>query len=92
MFKQLIKQLSIYKRHLLVLRVLEKNEPAGILRLARLTRLKAHEVRYSLRVLQQSKYILPTTAGAKLSRKGKLFLKNVRPSISKLKKEVDKIK
>lgn len=57
-------ELDILKRHVHVLKVLQKNEPAGIIKLSELTKHPQHMVRYSLRILEQEGLIEPSPHGA----------------------------
>jgi predicted transcriptional regulator len=57
-------ELDILKRHVYVLKVLQKNEPAGIIKLSELTKYPQHMVRYSLRILEQEGLIEPSPHGA----------------------------
>jgi predicted transcriptional regulator len=57
-------ELDILKRHVHVLNVLQKNQPAGIIKLSELTKHPQHMVRYSLRILEQEGLIEPSPQGA----------------------------
>ncbi len=57
-------ELDILKRHIHVLKVLQQNEPAGIIKLSELTNHPQHMVRYSLRILEQEGLIEPSPQGA----------------------------
>ena len=57
-------ELDILKRHVKVLQVLKKNEPAGIIKLSELTSHPQHMVRYSLRTLEKDGIITPSPLGA----------------------------
>jgi len=57
-------ELDILKRHILVLKTLQENEPAGIIKLSELTKHPQHMVRYSLRILEQDGLIEPSPQGA----------------------------
>jgi predicted transcriptional regulator len=57
-------ELDILKRHVHVLKVLQENEPAGIIKLSELTNHPQHMVRYSLRILEQEGLIEPSPQGA----------------------------
>ena len=57
-------ELDILRRHILVLKTLEENEPAGIIKLSELTKHPQHMVRYSLRILEQDGLIEPSPQGA----------------------------
>ncbi len=57
-------ELDILKRHILILKTLKENEPAGIIKLSELTEHPQHMVRYSLRILEQDGLIEPSPQGA----------------------------
>ena len=57
-------ELDILKRHIHVLKVLQNNEPAGIIKLSELTGHPQHMIRYSLRILEQEGLIEPSPHGA----------------------------
>ena len=57
-------ELDILKRHVNVLKTLEKNQPMGIIKLSELTGYPQHMVRYSLRILEQDGLIEPSPQGA----------------------------
>lgn len=57
-------ELDILKRHILVLKVLQENQPMGIIKLSDLTGYPQHMVRYSLRILEQDGLIEPSSQGA----------------------------
>ncbi len=57
-------ELDILKRHVYVLKTLQKNQPMGIIKLSELTEYPQHMVRYSLRILEQDGLIEPSPQGA----------------------------
>ena len=57
-------ELGVLKRHINVLKVLQKNQPMGIIKLSELTNYPQHMVRYSLRILEQDGLIEPSPQGA----------------------------
>jgi predicted transcriptional regulator len=57
-------ELDILKRHIHVLKTLQKNQPMGIIKLSELTKYPQHMVRYSLRILEQDGLIEPSPQGA----------------------------
>ena len=57
-------ELDILKRHINILKTLQKNQPMGIIKLAELTHYPQHMVRYSLRILEQDGLIEPSPRGA----------------------------
>ncbi len=57
-------ELDILNRHIRVLKVLQENQPMGIIKLSELTKYPQHMVRYSLRILEQDGLIEPSPHGA----------------------------
>ena len=57
-------ELGVLNRHIHVLKVLQKNQPMGIIKLSELTNYPQHMVRYSLRILEQDGLIEPSPQGA----------------------------
>jgi predicted transcriptional regulator len=57
-------ELEILKRHIHMLKVLQENQPMGIIKLSELTKYPQHMVRYSLRILEQDGLIEPSAHGA----------------------------
>ena len=57
-------EIDILKRHIYVLKVLQNNQPMGIIKLSELTDYPQHMVRYSLRILEQDGLIEPSPRGA----------------------------
>ncbi|MEA2055711.1 MAG: hypothetical protein U9O49_02635 [Candidatus Thermoplasmatota archaeon] len=57
-------EIEILKRHVTILKTLQKNQPMGIIKLAELSKYPQHMVRYSLRILEQDGLIEPSPQGA----------------------------
>jgi len=77
-------ELEILKRHVDILKTLEKHQPMGIIKLSELTNYPQHMVRYSLRILEQEGLIEPSSHGA-------VTTDNARRTINILKKTLDHI-
>ncbi|MEM2924185.1 MAG: hypothetical protein QXJ68_00655 [Methanocellales archaeon] len=92
MFSKVENELKMLKRHLEVLRLVLKEEPIGILKLADETGLPKHKVRYSLRVLEHKGLIKPSQQGAVTTRKAKQFINDFYKKIESLEKEIEEIK
>ena len=54
-------ELELTERHLLVLKKVIEEAPIGILKLAEVTGMQNHKVRYSLRILEQANLIKPSS-------------------------------
>jgi predicted transcriptional regulator len=57
-------EVEMLDRHLRVLRLVIRNEPIGIVQMAKELSIPDHKVRYSLRVLEEEGLIEPTDQGA----------------------------
>ncbi|MDH7517619.1 MAG: winged helix-turn-helix transcriptional regulator [Candidatus Thermoplasmatota archaeon] len=57
-------EMEILKRHIHILKVLQENQPIGIIKISELTKYPQHMVRYSLRILEQDGIIEPSPHGA----------------------------
>ena len=57
-------EIDILKRHVNILKVLQKDQPMGIIKLSEITEYPQHMVRYSLRILEQDGIIEPSSKGA----------------------------
>jgi len=77
-------ELDILKRHIDVLKMLQKNQPMGIIKLSEVTKYPQHMVRYSLRILEQDGLIEPSPQGAVTTDK-------VGETIAYLRKTLDEI-
>lgn len=84
------KETMLLQRHVRIMKIL-KDGPVGIVRLSQLTGLPAHQVRYSLRILQQSGFLEPSTKGAILNAKGNAFFGSFEKEKHRLAKELNRI-
>lgn len=57
-------ELELLKRHIIVLKKVMDNGPIGIMKASMETGIPDHQVRYSLRVLEQQGLITPSKQGA----------------------------
>lgn len=64
MIERLEKEADMLERHLTVLRMVNDNEPIGIVKMSNETGYPHHKIRYSLRVLEEEELIEPTDQGA----------------------------
>ena len=96
--RNLKKGVDILKRHLEVFEKVADHGPVGILRLSRLTSLPNHQIRYSLRVLEDMGYIAPSSQGAiatitfiELSNHLKAELVGIACRLEQLKDDLEKV-
>lgn len=85
-------ELDILKRHIHVLKTLEKNQPMGIIKLSEITNYPQHMVRYSLRILEQDGLIEPSPHGAVITEKVSSTINLLKTTLNKISKMADEIK
>lgn len=85
-------ELEMLERHLLILKNVISEEPIGIMKLAEVTGLPKHKVRYSLRVLEHEGLIGPSMHGAVTTDETRQFVKTLGVRIDGLEKKVEEIK
>ncbi len=85
-------ELELLRRHLLVLRWVREKGPIGIMKLSVETGLPEHQVRYSLRVLEQNNLIEPSLQGAVSTRDTREILEKVREDIDELRDRITEVK
>ena len=84
-------ELDILKRHIKVLKVLEKNQPMGIIKLSELTNYPQHMVRYSLRILEQDGLIEPSPHGAVTTGEVNKTMTTLKSTLKKIRDTADEI-
>jgi len=84
-------ELDILRRHVHVLRVLQKNEPAGIIKLSELTKHPQHMVRYSLRILEQEGLIEPSPQGAITTKSIDTAMKTLTTKLKRMNETINSI-
>jgi predicted transcriptional regulator len=85
-------ELDLTERHLLVLKKVIEEAPIGILKLAEVTGMQNHKVRYSLRVLEQANLIKPSAQGAVPGGAVHTFLQEFERELEKINKKVYRIR
>jgi predicted transcriptional regulator len=85
-------ELDLTERHLLVLKKVLEEAPIGILKLAEVTGMQNHKVRYSLRVLEQAHLIKPSTQGAVPGEAVPKFLQEFEQELEKINEKVSRIR
>lgn len=83
-FEQAKNELELIERHIAVLTKVAESGPIGILKLAEITGMQPHKVRYSLRVLEQNSLIKPSQQGAVVGNKAFEFIKTTSESYDEL--------
>ena len=84
-------ELDILKRHVNILKVLQKDQPIGIIKLSEITNFPQHMVRYSLRILEQDGIIEPSSKGAITTEKVPQTLKDLKNSLNNISNSVNKL-
>lgn len=74
MLDQLEQEVDLIRRHMQILGLVAEKEPIGIVRLSNESGYPHHKVRYSLRTLEESGYLEPTSQGAVPTADGRSFL------------------
>ena len=85
-------ELDILKRHVQVLKTLQKKQPIGIIKLSELTGYPQHMVRYSLRILEQDGLIEPSPKGAVTTDRVEETLKTLKNTLNKISKTSEELK
>ncbi len=91
MLSNLINEVELLKRHVLILKLVMKNEPIGILKLSELSGIPQHKVRYSLRVLEQRGVIKPSSKGAVSTKKTTKALEALPGELRNISKKLNEI-
>jgi predicted transcriptional regulator len=84
-------ELDILKRHVNILKVLQKDQPMGIIKLSEITEYPQHMVRYSLRILEQDGIIEPSSKGAITTDKVPQTLIELKESLKYISESVDRL-
>ena len=84
-------ELDILKRHVNILKKLQKDQPMGIIKLSEITEYPQHMVRYSLRILEQDGIIEPSSKGAITTEKVPDTLKQLKFSLKSILSSVDEL-
>lgn len=66
-FKEIVYDLETVRRHIAIIKALLKEQPAGIIKMAKETHIPEHKIRYSLRILEKEGVITPSREGAMLT-------------------------
>ncbi|AKA48156.1 ribosomal protein [uncultured archaeon] len=66
-FKEIVYDLETVKRHIAIIKTLLREQPAGIIKMAKETNIPEHKIRYSLRILEKEGVISPSREGAILT-------------------------
>ena len=84
--------LDLLTRHVALLKAVEEHQPIGIIRLATLLGYKQHQVRYTLRILEQEGLVWPSQEGAVTTAKAKQFHEELRDVLNEMKETVESLR
>ena len=75
-------------RHIAILKLVITHQSIGIIKLSEFSGFRQHQVRYSLRVLENHNLIRPSPQGAVATAKGRKFINNLGKKVEKLKRSL----
>ncbi len=84
--------LDLLRRHVTLLNAVEEHQPVGIVRLAKLSGFPQHQVRYTLRILEQEGLVRPSQKGAVTRAKAKRFRERLRALLEEVKETVETLR
>jgi len=85
-------EMDILKRHIHILKTVQKHQPMGIIKLSELTNYPQHMVRYSLRILEQDGLIEPSARGAVTTEKASKTMTNLKRILVEISKTAEEIR
>jgi predicted transcriptional regulator len=85
-------EMDILKRHIFILKTVQKHQPMGIIKLSELTNYPQHMVRYSLRILEQDGLIEPSSLGAVTTDKVSKTITNLKKILGEISKTAEEIR
>ncbi|WP_198324605.1 hypothetical protein [Methanopyrus sp. KOL6] len=91
MLRSLREAMETLRRHVRVLEVVVEHQPIGIGRIADVTGMEWHKVRYSLRVLEEEGIIRPSKRGAVLTEDAPARISEISRRLSELNREFEDI-
>ncbi len=91
MISTLKKEVELLERHARILKLVMENQPVGIIRLAELSKLPQHKVRYSLRILEKSGLIKPSPQGAVVTENAVDYIKRIKEEIKEIHRKLGEI-
>ena len=92
MIDRLTEEVAMIERHLDILTRVIENEPIGIVKLSNQSGHEHHEVRYSLRVLEEDGIIEPSGQGAITTERTEEFVSELDDRLATLAERLDAMK
>ncbi len=86
------KDLDLLRRHVTLLKAVEEHQPIGIVRLAKLAGHPQHQVRYTLRILEEEALVRPSQKGAVTTAGAKQFPEKLRVLLEEMKRTVESLR
>ncbi len=83
--------MDLLRRHVTLLKVVEEHQPIGIIRLGKLSGRPQHQVRYTLRILEQEGLVRPSREGAVTSANTKRFREKLRVLLEEMKRTLESL-
>jgi predicted transcriptional regulator len=91
MIDRLEKEVDMLERHLTVLRMVNENEPIGIVKMSNETGYPHHKIRYSLRVLEEEDLIEPSSQGAISTENTEEFLEELDEKLAEMASRIEEM-
>jgi len=91
MIDRLEKEVDMLERHLTVLRMVNGNEPIGIVKMSNETGYPHHKIRYSLRVLEEEELIEPSSQGAISTESTEEFLEDLDGKLAEMASRIEEM-
>jgi len=88
MLTKLEQEIQRLARHTTILKLVITHEPIGIIKISELSGFPQHQVRYSLRLLEQKNLIKPSPEGAIATAKGRKFVKTLKKKVESLRRNL----
>ncbi|GAA0242191.1 hypothetical protein ACFFQF_20115 [Haladaptatus pallidirubidus] len=85
-------EVDMLERHLHVLQMVVDNEPIGIVKMSNESGHAHHEIRYSLRILEEENLINPTQQGAVSTDQTPSFIENLDEQIDEMQARIAAMK
>lgn len=92
MINSLEEEVEIFERHLKVLKLVNRQEPIGIVKLSEETGYPDHKIRYSLRVLESEGLVEPSSQGAITTEEVENFMESLDKKIEEIIDKLEKVK
>lgn len=88
MVKRIEDEIVTLNRHINILLVVSRSEPVGVGELGRETGLQNHQVRYSVRILEQEDLIKPSPEGLRTTAQTEQFIVETNDELDRIERKV----